>query len=216
MRQPRMGMARRDLISRLPLLGLLLVAGAVGIYIAATARGTGAALLAAAALGCAVALVLTARTAGDAWRLAQVFDAALIVLPGALILFFSLNEGGYFPDSPAIATLVLLIVLVLRVTLVDQPFAAFSKGVALAVAALGLFSLWTLLSGVWSHAPGRAVVEFDRAFMSLLVVVVAGSVMRPSDRLRALAAVIAGAAVVVAVVALATRLAPDHFPTAVP
>ena len=40
--------------------------------------------------------------------------------------------------------------------------------------ALALFVVWTLLSGGWSDAPARALVEFDRALLYLLMLVFIG------------------------------------------
>src|SRR5436305_11175518 len=103
-------MSRRDLTSRLPALALLCAAGIAGIYFAARAGGIGAGLLAAVALACGTALILVSeRTATDDLTLARAFDAALLALPGALIVYFSFNSGGYFPDTPAIVAILLVV-----------------------------------------------------------------------------------------------------------
>jgi O-Antigen ligase len=210
-------MTRNDSTYRLTAIGLLVAAGAAGVYFAARAGGSAAGILAAVALASAVVLVLRIQPASaDAISLTQVFDGVLLLLPGALMVYFAFDSGGYFPASPAFVAILLLFVLVLRVTLVDAPFAAFSRPLALAVVAMGLLSGWILLSGAWSNAPGRALVEFDRAFAYLLILVLFGSVARSSSRLRWMAAGLALGTVVIAVAALATRLAPDHFPTRVP
>jgi hypothetical protein len=205
------------LTSKLTASLLVLVAGAIGVFFAVRAGGVGAGLLAAVAAASAVALVARVEPAStDALSLSQVFDGVLLVLPGALVVYFSFDSGGYFPASPAFACILLIVVLVLRVTLVDEPFIAFSRPFALAVGALGAFALWQLLSAIWSDAPARALVEFDRTFAYLLLVVLTGSVARTASRLRWLAAWLTLGIVVVAVAALATRLAPDHFPTEIP
>ena len=205
------------LTSKLTASLLVLVAGAVGVFFAARAGGVAAGLLAAVAGACAVALIARVEPASsDALSLSQVFDGVLLVLPGALVVYFSFDSGGYFPSSPAFACILLLVVLVLRVTLVDEPFIAFSRPLALAIGALGLFALWELLSAVWSDAPARALTDFDRTFAYLLLVVLTGSVARTASRLRWTAAALTLGVVVVAVASLATRLAPDHFPTKIP
>jgi O-Antigen ligase len=208
-------MTRRELTTRLPLLGLLLAAGITGILLAANAGGAGAGLLAAVAVASAVALVVRSAPASvDAHALTSLFDGALLILPGALTVYFAFDSGGYFPASPAFVAIVLLVVLVLRVTLVEEPFAGFSPRVAIAGAALAGFAVWVLASAIWSNADARALVEFDRAFMYLLILVLFGSLARSSTRLRWMAGSVAAGVVVVAVAALATRLAPDHFHTA--
>ena len=210
-------MTKRDLTSRLPVLGLLVAAGVAAIYFAARAGGTGAGLLTAVAAGCALALALRVETGSvETVSLQSVSDAALIALPGALVIYLSFDTGGYFPASPAFVAIVLVAVLVLRITLVDQPFEGVSRALATAVAALGLLACWALLSALWSDAPGRALVEFDRSYMYLLVLVLAGLAARTSIRLRWLAASIAAGELVVAIAALATRLAPDRFPIDIP
>lgn len=209
-------MPRTALTSRLAGLVLLLVAGAAGIVLATRAGGATAGVLAAVAVASAIALLLRADAGGATFSASAAFDGILIALPAALIIYASFESGGYFPRTPAVIAAMLLMVLILRVTLIDAPFAAFSRQLALAVVAFGGFATWILLSGLWSDAPGRAFVEFDRAFAYLLVVVLFGSLVRTTNRLRWLLAAVAAGALVVAVAALATRLAPDHFPTSVP
>src|SRR3954467_10112428 len=116
----------RGLNTRLPAVALLLAAGGLGTYFAARAGGAGAAALAVLAALCGAALVLTAtRESAGELTLADALDGLLLLLPGALIVSLSFNEGGYFADTPAIAAILLVVVLVVRVTLVDEPFAGF-------------------------------------------------------------------------------------------
>jgi O-antigen ligase len=210
-------MPRAQLFNKLMASLLVVAAGVVGVYFAARAGGAGAGVLATIALACAVALVARVEPASsEALSLSLVFDGVLLALPGALVVYFSFDSGGYFPASPAFAAILLIVVLILRVTLVDEPFIAFSRPLAIAAGALGLFALWTLLSAVWSDAPARSLIEFDRTFAYLLLVILIGSVARTARRLRFMAAGVALAIVAVAVAALATRLMPDRFPVDTP
>jgi len=84
---------------------------------------------------------------------------AIALLPGALVVYFSFNAGGYFPEAPALAAIVLAQIMLLRVTLARSPFAGFTPGLTLAVIALGLYALWILASGLWSPL---AVARPDR------------------------------------------------------
>jgi hypothetical protein len=210
-------MLRHAPTTRLAGLVVLLVLGLAGVWLAFRGGGTNAAILAAVAVACGVALAARVKTAeAELWQADWLFDQLLLGVPAALVIYLSLDSGGYFPPAPAVGALLLIVVLVLRITLVDQPLSGASKPLGIAAAALALLALWTLASATWSDAPGRALIEFDRTFMYLLVLAVTGSVARTSSRMRWLAALLAAAALVIAIVALATRLFPDRFPTSIP
>jgi len=138
----------------------------------------------------------------------------LVALPGALLVFLSFNAGGFFPGTPALVALVLLLVLVSRIILVPRPFAGFSPALAVAAGALGLYAIWALLSATWSDSTWRALVEFDRALLYLLALVLYGSRPRRSDEVRWMTRFLALAILVVCSIGLITRLAPDLWPIA--
>jgi O-antigen ligase len=141
---------------------------------------------------------------GDGWVL------AVPAVVGGILAF---RAGGFFADSTGLAAVAVAVLLVLRVTLARAPFAGMSRVLAVAIAGLAGFAVWTLLSALWSHAAGRAVVEFDRALLYLLVVVLAGSVARRPGALATTIRLTAAAIGVVCLAALASRLAPGVFPT---
>src|SRR5690349_2924237 len=95
----------------------------------------------------------------DGWWLA----AAPAVLGGLL----AFRAGGFFPDATGFAAVAAALLLAVRITVARRPFAGASRLLAVAVAALAGFAVWTLLSVLWSDAPGRAVTEFDRALLYL-------------------------------------------------
>ena len=64
------------------------------------------------------------------------------------------TTGGYFAGATALASLVVITALALRVILDDQPFAGLSRPVAAAAGALMLFAVWVLSE--------RRVVRFLR------------------------------------------------------
>src|SRR3954453_17531619 len=172
-------MPRTQLTGRPTASLVTLAMGVVAVIIAARAGGATAAILAGVAGACAVVLVARVEPAStESLSLGQVFDGFLLALPGALVVYFSFDSGGYFPASPAFAAILLLVVLVLRVTLVEDPFIAFSRPLAIAAGSLGLLALWTLLSAIWSDAPARALIEFDRTFAYLLMLILFGSLVR--------------------------------------
>jgi len=130
-------------------------------------------------------------------------------VPGALIVFFSFQAGGYFPGATALVAIGFVLALVLRVTVSSRPLAGLSAAWAAGAALLALFAVWTLVSSSWSNAPARAVIEYDRALLYLLAFVTFGALGRTPERLRWLLRGLALGVVVVCVCALITRLAPD-------
>jgi O-antigen ligase len=77
---------------------------------------------------------------------------------------------------------------------------------------MSIYTLLTLLSQYWSHAPGRALVEFDRALLYLLVLVLCGSVARSRGRLAWVIRALAAGIVVVCGCGLITRILPRVWP----
>jgi O-antigen ligase len=102
-------------------------------------------------------------------------EVVLFCLPGALTIYLSFNGGGFFAGEPALVSVVLALLLILRVTLAERPQEGLGAPLVVAAAGLGLFAAWTLLSVLWSDAPGRAIVEFDRALMYCLALVLFGT-----------------------------------------
>jgi hypothetical protein len=132
---------------------------------------------------------------------------ALVVCVLTVALGF--RAGGFYAGVTALAALVLALGLALRVLVAGRPFAGWSGGLALASGALALYAAWTLASVAWSHAPARALVEFDRALMYLLVLVLCGlTPTRPRDISRLLLGV-AAALCVICIAGLLSRLLPD-------
>jgi O-antigen ligase len=137
----------------------------------------------------------------------------LLLLPAGLLVYFAFSAGGYYPGPPAYIAVVLCVVLILRVTLAGSPLEGLSWPMAVAGGALAGFALLTLLSALWSHAPGRALVQFDLALVYLLVLVLFGSIGRNAARLRWMLLWLGVGALTVCVCALITRLLPNLWPT---
>jgi hypothetical protein len=138
---------------------------------------------------------------------------ALMLLPGAALVYLSFNGGGFFPNTPAFVAILLIEALVLRVTLADDPAAGMTPPVLVAAAALAVYAGWTLLSATWSHSTARALIEFDRALLYLLVVVLMGSVVRRPGELRWTVRVLVIGLLVVCGAGLISRILPDVLPT---
>jgi O-antigen ligase len=139
---------------------------------------------------------------------------ALMLLPGALIVFMGFNAGGYFPATPALAALVLAQILLVRIMQSRHPFEGLAPATLVAIAALGLYALMTLLSASWSHSTSRALIEFDRAWFYLLILVLFGTVRASRQDLRWLIRGLVAGASIVCLAGLISRVLPDVWHTA--
>ncbi|MEA2281188.1 MAG: hypothetical protein QOK21_1795 [Solirubrobacteraceae bacterium] len=131
---------------------------------------------------------------------------------GALTVWLGFRAGGFFPGTVGMATLLMLLILVLRISIANRPFVGWSRLVAVAAAALAAFAAWTLVSSAWSHAPARALIEFDRTLLYLLVLIVCGSVARRPGALGSTLRWTAMAIVVICAAGTLTRVLPGTFP----
>jgi hypothetical protein len=136
-------------------------------------------------------------------------SAASLAVPAALLLFLSFRAGGFFPAHHALVALAFVAALVLRVTVAEYPLAGASRPLVVAASATALLAAWMLLSGSWSHAPGRALLEYDRALVYLLPLVFLGTLPREPYAPAWVVRCLALAFVIVCGAGLTTRLAPD-------
>jgi O-antigen ligase len=139
---------------------------------------------------------------------------ALMLLPGALIVFMGFKAGGYFPATPAVAALVLAQILLVRILQSRHPFEGLAPATLVAIAALGSYALLTLASARWSHSTSRALIEFDRAWLYLLLVLLFGTVRASTQNLRWLVRGLVIGASVVCVAGLISRVLPNVWHTA--
>jgi len=157
----------------------------------------------------------TPRTdAVPATRTEQLAVTALMLLPGALIVFTGFNAGGFFPATPAIAAIVLTQILLVRIMQAPRPFEGLTLSTLAALAALVCYALITLLSAVWSHALSRALIEFDRAWLYLLILLLLGSVRPSTQSLRWLVRGLLLGASIVCLAGLISRVLPNVWHTA--
>ncbi|MFZ1155508.1 MAG: O-antigen ligase family protein [Solirubrobacteraceae bacterium] len=139
---------------------------------------------------------------------------ALMLLPGALIVFLGFNAGGYFPGAPAVVALVLTQILLVRILQARHPFEGLAPLTLAAIFALGLYGALTLASALWSHSTGRALIELDRVWLYLLVLVLFGSVRASASNIRWLIRGLALGASIVCLAGLITRVLPNVWHTA--
>ncbi len=147
-------------------------------------------------------------------RAGRLAITALMLLPGALIVFMGFNAGGYFPATPAIAALVLAQILLVRIMQARHPFAGLAPVTLIAIGALGLYALMTLLSTSWSHSSARALIEFDRAWLYLLILFLFGTVRASTQDLRWLIRGLVIGVCVVCLAGLVSRVLPNVWHTA--
>jgi O-Antigen ligase len=145
---------------------------------------------------------------------AQPATVALMLLPGALVVFMAFNAGGFFPAAPAAAAIVLAQILLVRIVRSRDPFDGLAPAALVAIACLGLYAALTVASSLWSHSASRALIEFDRACMYLLVLVLFATVRASASSLRWLIRGLAVGAWIVCLAGLISRLAPDVWHTA--
>jgi hypothetical protein len=146
-------------------------------------------------------------------HLARLGTIALIVLPAALTAYLSFHAGGFFPATSALVALVLGQIMVLRTMSAEAPFAGYSCPLAIASTAFALYALWGLGSALWSDALGRALVEFDRILMYLLILVLFGSMRWTYRETRWMVRALTLSLVAVCVAALMSRVLPDVLVT---
>jgi hypothetical protein len=139
---------------------------------------------------------------------------ALMLLPGALVVFMGFNAGGYFPAAPAVASIVLAQVLLVRIVCARHPFEGLAPVTLVAIAALGLYAVLTLASALWSHSLSRALIEFDRACLYLLLLILFGTVRASASNVRWLIRGLVLGVSLVCLAGLISRVAPDVWHTA--
>jgi hypothetical protein len=139
--------------------------------------------------------------------------AGLIAAAPASILFLSFNDGGFFPDTTGLAAIGLAVLLVLRTTLAEHPFAGYNKQLAVPLLALAFFGLWQLGSALWSHDTARALDEYDRTLLYLLAFALFGSIPRTRTRMRWLIRALAAGLTAVCLAGLISRVLPHVWPT---
>ena len=137
---------------------------------------------------------------------------AVGVAIAGLTVFLGFNAGGFFPGATAIAALVVCLLTVLGIMLVSRPFESFTPGLLVPLALLAGFAVWTLVSAAWSDASGRALLEFDRALLYVLVFAFFGMLAPGRRRLEWGLRGFVMAATVICTAGWITRVAADIWP----
>ncbi len=139
---------------------------------------------------------------------------ALLLVPGAFVVFLGFQSGGFDPGPTAVAGVGAALLLVLRLAFSRRPLTALGRAHALAGGALAALAAWTLLSGTWSKGPARALLEFDRTLVYLFVFLLFATVPQSPERLRWLLRGLFAGVLVVCLAGLLSRLMPDSVSVA--
>jgi hypothetical protein len=194
----------------------LSAAVALGAYGLLSGGGILGAVLFIAILFFAGALALWVRGADAAARAAMSRTAigALLCAPAFLVVFFSFDSGGFFPDSVALGDIVVALMLLVRLALAEHPLGAFGRRALVPLLGFAGLAGWALASQLWSHAPGRAEIAFDRDLLYALTFALFASVGGAREHIVWALRGVALAMAAIAAVALFSRVAPDLLVTA--
>jgi O-antigen ligase len=131
-----------------------------------------------------------------------------------ITIYLGFNAGGFFVIPPAIVAIALLLCLLLQLTIAARPVQGAGPLATTAIAGMALYSVWTLVSSAWSHSPSRGLIAFDRAMLYTLTLTLTALWPASRHRVRALLGGLTVAIVVIATVAIITRLLPRVWPLA--
>jgi hypothetical protein len=133
---------------------------------------------------------------------------ALMLLPGALMVYLGFRSGGFYEGATSLAAAEMALVLGLRFVLSKRPLQGVSKPLVIAAAALGLFAAWTLLSANWSDSMARALPAYSRALLFGLTLFFFGTLSFKPNRIRWIVYGVVSATVIICGAALIARLLP--------
>jgi hypothetical protein len=131
-----------------------------------------------------------------------------------MIVAFGFAAGGYFPDTTGTAVALVAATLGLWIVLARRPFEGWSKLLVVAAVAMSLYCAWTFASTIWSDAAVRSAVEFDRALLYLLAMLLGASAAFTPERIRWVVRLTLAGAFVVCLAAFISRTLPDVLETA--
>jgi O-antigen ligase len=143
----------------------------------------------------------------------RIAAAFMALLPGVLIVYFSFRGGGFYPGSVGLAGLFAIQMLVLRILVADDPYAGANRWVLVVGGLFAAYTGWTLASGLWSSAADRPLIEYNRALLYLVLLVLMGTLPRLRWRAAWIARGTALGAFAICAVGLTSRVLPHVLPT---
>ena len=145
--------------------------------------------------------------ASQTWR-GRLEESAALLAPVALIAGLALAGGGFEVSSRHIAGLAAWLVVVALILLGTASRATLSRPFYWAVGLIACLSLLSAMSSLWSGSVELSVIEADRILAYLGFFLAAFLIAQTEKRRQRFAEGLAIAAALVALLALASRLAP--------
>ncbi len=136
-------------------------------------------------------------------------------LTGTIVLYLAIDGGGYDQVVWSQVAIVVWWIVLVGAAWGLLPAGRWTRTAWIALALFASFVAWTALSTIWSLSSERSLQDLSRVACYLGVLLLGISIHR--DRARAVkhtVHAVAAAVVVVACLALASRLRPDLFPAA--
>lgn len=137
---------------------------------------------------------------------------AAFLIPFALIVFLGLREGGYDQFVHGAVGAAAWWLVALGVAVAALPSARVGRSGWIALAVLAAFAGWTAIGVSWSSSSGRSTIEVARVLAYLGVFGVA-LLIGGRGRLRLTLGAVGAGCVVIAVIAMLSRLQPSWFPS---
>ena len=155
-----------------------------------------------------------------AWRPASLrqFDLEAVrtwALAGTVVLYLAIDGGGYDLVVRSQAAIVVWWVVLIGAAWGLLPTARWTRAAWATLAVFGGFVAWTGLAATWSLSSERSLDELSRVACYFGLLLLGISIHRDREQaVRHTVHAVAGAVVLVACLALASRLRPDLFPAA--
>jgi len=143
-----------------------------------------------------------------AWR-ARLEESAALIAPVALIGSLALAGGGFELSARHIAGLAVWLVVVALLALGAASRATLGRPFYWAAGLIGALALWSALSSLWSGSIELSVIEADRVLVYLGFFLAAFLIAQTDQRRQRFAEGLAISLVLVAILALGSRLLPD-------
>jgi hypothetical protein len=134
------------------------------------------------------------------------------VLAGGLVLYLGADGGGYDIVVRSQVGIVLWWIVLIGAAWGVLPVGRLTRAAWAVLAVFGAFVAWTALASTWSLSSERSLQELSRVASYLAILLLAVAVHRDRERaVRRTVDAIGAAIVVIAVLALISRLAPSSF-----
>lgn len=149
------------------------------------------------------------------WSRIDPFALSVWTLVGAIVLYMAIDGGGYDDVVHSQVGILAWWVILLGAALRLLPVTRLPLRAWIALGLFGGFVAWTALASTWSLSSERSLQDLSLVACYLGVLVLGLAIQRDRERtLRHTAAALASAIVIVACLALASRLRPTLFPAA--